>query len=98
LAKVFGGAGVKDYRVPKNHPSSALFNYDELDLRSIRIVNRLIHHLGTEQLSFSDFMKDLVTEQTVKTKQGNTKVEIFMANKFFEKLKNLKVKKSVDVH
>ena len=98
LYKIFEEAGIKDFRAPKGNPSSAHLNYEMLDLRSIRLINRLIHYLGTEQITFSDFMREMIQVQTVKTKQSNTEVEIFMATKFFEKLQKSKVKKSKNPH
>ena len=61
-----------------------MINYDLLDLRSIRLINRMIHYLGSQQVSFTDFMKDIIQMQVVKTKEAkNPNVEIFLAKKFF---------------
>jgi len=44
----------------------------------------MIHYLGSQQVSFTDFMKDIIQMQVVKTKEAkNPNVEIFLAKKFF---------------
>ena len=61
-------------------------------------MNRMIHWLGSSNTSFSVFVKDLIQLHEVKTKTGNTKVEIIHAKKFFQKLYDNKIKKSPTPH
>ena len=73
-------------------------DYDSLDFKSIRLLNRMIHYLGSEAVSFTDFMKDIVKEQSVKTQAQNQKVEVFAAKKFFQKLYDHNIKKKNTIH
>ena len=75
-----------DHKVPKGQSPQQQLDYLSLDNRSIRLVNRMINYLGSEQVSFSEFMSDIVQIQEVKTKTSNPNVEIFLAKKFFNKL------------
>jgi len=52
---------IVDYKTPKGQVSTAQLDYESLDNRSIRLINRMIHFLGSSGVSFSDFMKDIVT-------------------------------------
>ena len=58
----------------------------------------MINYLGSEQVSFSEFMSDIVQVQEVKTKTSNPNVEIFLAKKFFNKLYNHGIKKTATPH
>ena len=58
----------------------------------------MIHYLGSSGVSFSDFMKDIVELQAVKTKSGSKDAEIFLAKKFFDKLYKAGVKKNNMLH
>jgi hypothetical protein len=58
----------------------------------------MIHWLGSSNIGFNEFMKDLIQIQEVKTKSGNLKVEIFHAKKFFAKLHTLGLKKNGNQH
>jgi len=58
----------------------------------------MIHYLGSNNVSFSNFMKDIIQMQTVKTKQASPQVEVFMAKKFFDKLHTHGVKKNSKAH
>ena len=84
LSEAFDPLEIRDYKTPKGQKASNMINYDLLDLRSIRLINRMIHYLGSQQVSFTDFMKDIIQMQVVKTKEAkNPNVEIFLAKKFF---------------
>ena len=90
--------GIQDYKVPKGQQNQAHLDYNSLDFKSIRLINRMIHYLGSQQISFSDYMKDLLQKQVVKTKTSDSEVDIFIAKKFFKLLHKSKVIKSPDVH
>lgn len=90
--------GLVDYKTPKGSKNTAHLDYEMLDLRSIRLINRMIHFLGSHQVPFTKFMEDIVQEQEVKTKQAAQRIEIFMASKFFEKLHENGVKKTPNLH
>ena len=47
LRDVFAVLGIQDYKTPKGTLSTAHLNYEKLDLRSIRLINRMIHYLGS---------------------------------------------------
>lgn len=52
-------------KVPK---SKKHLNYNNLDLKSKRILNRISNHLAVMKLEFDDFFKDIVNTQVVRTK------------------------------
>ena len=54
--------GLVDYKTPKGSKNTAHLDYEMLDLRSIRLINRMIHFLGSHQVPFTKFMEDIVTE------------------------------------
>jgi len=58
----------------------------------------MIHHLGSHQIAFSSFMDDIVEKQEVKTQNASQEIEIFMAQKFFEKLHKHGIKKAAQPH
>ena len=65
----------------------------------------MIHYLGSsheegtqKQVSFSDFMSDIVERQAVKTKTGSKDADIFLAKKFFQKLYDAGIKKNNLIH
>jgi len=39
--------GVRDYKIPKGQQAISHLDYNSLDYKSIRLVNRLIHYLGS---------------------------------------------------
>ena len=99
LSEAFDPLEIRDYKTPKGQKASNMINYDLLDLRSIRLINRMIHYLGSQQVSFTDFMKDIIQMQVVKTKEAkNPNVEIFLAKKFFQKLYDHGIKKTALLH
>lgn len=73
-------------------------NYQNIDKKSIRIINRMIHWLGSSNTSFSDFIGDMIQMHEVKTKAGSTNVEIIHSKKFFGKLAENGIKKSPNIH
>ena len=60
LHSVMSTLNIMDNKVPKGQSPQQQLDYSSLDNRSIRLVNRMINYLGSEQVSFSDFMKDIV--------------------------------------
>lgn len=98
LREVFSVLGIRDYKTPKGTASTAHLNYEKLDLRSIRLINRMIHYLGSQQIAFSSFMEDLIQKQEVKTQTSEQEIEIFMARAFFEKLHKSGIKKTPTPH
>ena len=64
---VFTVLGIRDFKTPKGTQNTNHLNYEKLDLRSIRLINRLINYLGSERIAFSTYMQDMVQKQEVKT-------------------------------
>ena len=84
--------------IPEGRPSNKQnLHYDDMSLKSIRIINRLIIYLSENKVEFNDFMSGLVSKQGIKTKTGISEVEIFKASNFFQKLHQLNLKKSPEV-
>lgn len=54
--------GIQDFKIPKAEPNQITLDYGILDYQSIRLVNRLIHYLGTNKILFADFLKGLIQE------------------------------------
>ena len=52
IHEVFSTLGVRDFKVPKGQANMAHFDYASLDLRSIRLINRMIYYLGTNKITF----------------------------------------------
>ena len=98
VLQIMNAMDIKDVRVAKDVNKANALDYDSLDFKSIRLLNRMIHYLGSEAVSFTDFMKDIVKEQTVKTNVQNQKVEVFAAKKFFQKLYDHNIKKTNAIH
>jgi len=46
----------------------AHLDYASLDFKSIRLINRMIHYLGSQSIGFSKFIGDIIQQQEVKTK------------------------------
>lgn len=85
--------GVRDVKIVNSS-----LDYDNLDKKSIRILNRMIHWLGSTNTSFSTFIKDMIQLHEVKTKTGITKVEIIHSKRFFQKLFDCQIKKNPTPH
>lgn len=90
--------GIQDFKVPKTEANQIYLDYNILDHRSIRLVNRLIHYLGTNKILFADFMKGIAQEQKVKTKTSEAMIETFTARRFFRQLHIVKIKKTAKEH
>lgn len=65
----FRPLGIRDVKNTESNQING--DYNELDKKSIRIINRMIHFLGSQGINFSDFMSDIVQMQDVKTKKGS---------------------------
>ena len=79
--------------------------YDQMDLKSIRIFNRIVGFFNQQRLKFGEsaqnvetFFKDICYTQDVKTKQAMKKVTILEAQQFFKKLQDVGIRKSAEVH
>ena len=59
-----------DYKTPKGQENSQHLDYEMLDLRSIRLINRMVHYLGTQQINFSEFLSGMIQTQSIKTATG----------------------------
>ena len=53
IKDAFSTLGICDYKTPKGQLNQQHLNYDVLDFCSIRIINRMIHHLGEHAIPFS---------------------------------------------
>lgn len=82
-------------------------DYGHLDLKSVRIFNRMLMFFAEERkqkgddesvIDFNKFMADIVTKQAVKTKQATPEVELFQATHFFDKLQQYGIRKSAEIH
>lgn len=80
---------VIDLPRPRKH-----LNYSSLNLKSIRILNRLVAYLERNKTTLDQFLEGLQIQQTVKTKTKSEKVDIVRADKFFQKLGMLEIRKS----
>ena len=94
IIKVMRSFGIKE-DMPK---SKKHLNYDSLDLKSKRILNRLFNYIQTHALDLYSYFNDLLVIQTVKTKTKVEKVELMKAETFFNKLHEINVKVSGSVH
>ena len=91
--------GFKDYVNPKVREFNPQFDLTTLDLKSIRILNRLIHYLASEQIQFKSFFQELTFTQTIKSKNKQTlKIDCLMADKFFLKLYDHGIRNSKEPH
>ena len=72
--------------------------YEQLNLKSIRILNRISHYFVANDIDVDDFFKDLNSEHMVKTKTKQEKVEIMKAELFFKKLHTCGIIKKPDIH
>ena len=51
---------METFGIEENRPKSKKhLNYDELDLKSMRIVNRILTHLKSKNIAFDDAFKDI---------------------------------------
>lgn len=75
LVKVMLSFGIREHK-PR---SKKHLNYETLDLKSKRILNRLSNYLAIKELEFDDFFKDMYFTQQVKTKTKSEKVDIMKA-------------------
>lgn len=85
LCLVMKSFGVKE-ELPR---SKKHLNYDTLDLKSKRILNRLFKYLTENKIDISDFFRDIIVEQVVKTKTKTEKVELIKAEKVFLKMQDV---------
>jgi hypothetical protein len=74
---------------------SQTMDYTLMTLKSIRILNRLKDYLTEHQIDVSFFMDSILTTKTVLTRTSNTEVQICKAKKFFIKLQQSKIRKSL---
>ncbi|CDW90055.1 UNKNOWN [Stylonychia lemnae] len=87
IAKILSNLGVIDY-LPK--PKKRL-NYDKLNLKSIRILNRLLIYLEEHQQTVDDVFGDKIIQQNVKAKDKTEQVELIKDIDFFDKLYELEI-------
>ncbi len=94
LIKIFSKFGILEKR-PK---SKKHLDYDTIDLKSRRILNRLASHLTQRGKELLDLFSDIVVEQTVRTKTRQEKVEIIRSEQFFIRLAQLGLKRTLNKH
>ena len=79
-------------------------SFELLDGKSIRILKRFLQYLSIisqknqSKNDFNKFMEGLMSTQMVKTKSSNAEVQLFSAEKFFEKLAEYGINKSAKQH
>lgn len=66
-------------------------NYENLNLKSKRIINRLCMYLDQSEKTIEELLKDIVLRSTVKTKTKTEKVETIKAEEFFKLLYEVEV-------
>ena len=93
VGMVLKNFGVKE-DLPKNKRNLI---YDNLNLQSKRIINRLIDYLLENQMSLPEFLKEQIQTQTVKTKTKTEQVEIVKARSLFEKLYEVRIVKDPEI-
>lgn len=98
IQEAFKPLGLVDYKTPRGQAASDHLDYEMLDLRSIRLINRMVHYLGSQQISFSQFISGMVTTQSIKTAEGKQDVQLMMAKEFFEKFQKCGLKKNSVPH
>ena len=72
--------------------------FEELDLKSKRIINRLNFYMKENQVGVQDIFYDLVMQQQVKTKSRSEKVDLIKSVDFFQRLSDMELKKSSNQH
>lgn len=78
---------MKNFGIKEGLPKSKKhLNYENLHLKSRRIINRLCMYLDQNEKTIEEFMKEIVMRSTVKTKSKVEKVEIVKAEEFFKLL------------
>lgn len=88
LVKVMKSFGIRE-DLPR---SLKHLNYEMLDLKSKRILNRVSNYLAEKEIDFNEFFNDLFSVHNVKTKTKTDQVEIMKAELFFKKLSNSGIK------
>jgi hypothetical protein len=68
-------------------------NYQGLNLQSKRIMNRMNEHLKEHQQTPQTLFKNVIVQQSVKTKTKMEKVDIIKDVEFFSLLKQLNIVK-----
>jgi ribosomal protein L21 len=78
---------MKNFGIREDMPRSKKhLDYETLNLKSKRILNRVVFYLELKNLTIDDFLKDIVLRATVKTKSKTEKVETMKAEAFFNLL------------
>ena len=84
--------------ISEGRPNNKQLCYENMSLKSIRIINRIVNYLTINQLTYKDLLEDIIQNQKVKTGNQNIhQVEIFEAKSFFDKIHSLNLRKSSDV-
>ena len=60
ISLIMATMGIKDFKVPVGQKTNSHLDYNILDLKSIRLMNRMIHFLGSKDISFTQFMNDII--------------------------------------
>lgn len=90
---------LKSFGVREDIPKSKKYlNYNKLDLKSKRIINRFSNYLAVNQIHLMTFFDDIKEEKLVKTATSSEKRELVEAKKFFNKLHLLGLKKKPSIY
>jgi hypothetical protein len=90
LISIFKKLGIKESLPKKKH-----LNFQKLENKSIRILNRFFEFLDANDLPISKIYKEHCIHMKIKTKNGLRSDELLATNKFFEILFLTKVKNSI---
>ena len=83
-------------RMPKSRKG---LQYEQLDMKSKRILNRIVEYLREKDLTTTDFVQEITSIKTVKYNNNKSaQMEIIKAENFFKKLCKVKIRKSHSVY